>query len=56
MLSNEKLNCKGKKWTTPSGTVYRVFEMYEESEKNESGLKPIFITPDVEDKKKKRGA
>ena len=41
-------------WTTPSGTVYRVFEMHAKNELNESGEKPVFVVPTTDDKKKKK--
>ena len=41
------------KWSTKSGTVFRIFEMYEKAEYNESGEKPIFIKPEVVEKKKR---
>ena len=54
MLSN-KIQSKSfqKSWTTEKSTAFRVFEMYEQSEKNESGEKPIIIKPEVIEKKKR---
>ena len=54
MLS-DKIQSKSsqKSWTTEKGTVFRVFEIYEESEKNENGDKPIFIKEEVVEKKKR---
>jgi len=43
MLTNlYELLKKKKSFSTKSGTVYRVFEVFEESEKNESGVKPFY--------------
>ena len=40
-------------YNTPSGTVFRVFEIYKESQKNANGDLPIFIKPKIEEKKSK---
>ena len=40
-------------WNTEKSTVYRIFEIHESNEKNESGEIPVCIKPEVEDKKKK---
>lgn len=45
-------NDSKKTFQTPSGTVYRVFEMNEQMEKDESGNKPIFVEPDKNKKNK----
>ena len=43
------------KYTTKSGTIYRVFEIHEKMEYNESGEKPIFKVPDaIVDKKERK--
>ena len=44
-----------KLWTefTGPGSVSRVFREYNRSELNASGEKPVFITPEVVQKKKK---
>lgn len=51
MLTHEKKNKKI--WRTEKGTVDRIFEIYEESSKNESGEKPVFVRPEVIQTKKK---
>ena len=38
---------------TQSGTVHRVFEIYEAAQKDASGEAPIFIRPETPTKKKK---
>ena len=40
-------------YTTPPGTIYRIFEIYEKAELNELGEKPVFIKPENPEKKKK---
>jgi hypothetical protein len=42
-----------KKWTTPPGTVYRVFEVYERGMFHADGSAPVFVQPDMPEKKKK---
>ena len=42
---------KKKPMSTKPGTVDRVFEVHEESEKNESGIKPVIIKYEPEVKK-----
>lgn len=49
----ERLRTK-KDFKTAPATVYRIFEVYEESQKNESGEKPVFVQPNVTDKKRNR--
>ena len=49
----ERLKNK-KSFNTPSASVSRIFEIYEKSGKNESGETPIFIKPNIEDKKIKK--
>ena len=41
-------------WTTPSGTVYRVFEIHEKNAYDESGNLPVFVEPKEEEKKQKK--
>jgi hypothetical protein len=45
---------KTHKWTTPSGTVHRVFEIHENNARDESGQLPVFVTPTEDDKKQKK--
>jgi hypothetical protein len=49
---HEKL-MKPRKYVTEPSTIYRIFELYEESEKNESGETPVFIKKEEPEKKKK---
>lgn len=52
MLADDILKLQKKKvWKTEPGTVYRVFEMYEADEYNESGEKPVFVKPEIVEKK-----
>lgn len=44
---------KKAKYSTPSGTVYRVFEVCERAGKDESGFEPVFVKPEVVEKIKK---
>ena len=41
------------KYSTPPGTVYRVFEVCERLGKDESGFEPVFVKPEVVEKIKK---
>ena len=43
-----------KNYTTESGTVFRVFEIHERMEYNESGEKPVFKDPETNVEKKER--
>ena len=45
---------KGKEWKTKSGTVFRVFEVYELDEYDASGQKPVFIKKDEAEKEVKK--
>ena len=45
---------KRSNFKSDSGTVDRIVEIYEKSERNESGYIPIIIKPEVEEKKKKK--
>lgn len=45
-------NKEYKEYSTPSSSVFRVSEIYENAEYNESGEKPVFIRPEVVSKKK----
>lgn len=41
-------------WTTPSGTVYRVFEIHEKNAYDESGNLPVIVERKEEDNKQKK--
>ncbi len=43
-----------KSFNSPSGTVYRVFEIYERDGKQMDGRPYLFIKPEVEEKKIKK--
>ena len=51
--NNTNTNKEWKESTRP-GTVYRVFELYKKGELNAYGEKPVFVVPDVIEKKKQR--
>ena len=38
-------------YSSHSGTIFRIFEIYRESQKNENGELPVFIKPKLEEKK-----
>lgn len=43
-----------KNFKTESGTIFRIFEIYENSFKNESGFIPVIIKLEPEEKKLKK--
>jgi|TARA_Y100000389_G_scaffold2541_1_gene2525 hypothetical protein len=49
----EKIKNK-KSFNTPSGSVFRVFEIYERDGKQMDGTPYVFIKPEVEEKKIKK--
>jgi uncharacterized protein YjhX (UPF0386 family) len=49
----EKLKNK-KSFNTPSGTIFRVFDIYERDGKHMDGTPYVFIKPEVEEKKNKK--
>ena len=51
--NNTNTNKEWKESMRP-GTVYRVFELYKKGELNAHGEKPVFVVPDVIEKKKQR--
>ena len=50
----ELIKNKQTKYNSRPGTVYRVFEICEEYEKDESGFKPVIVKPEIEEKKIKK--
>tara|TARA_B100001778_G_C18360708_1_gene526249 strand:+ start:325 stop:492 length:168 start_codon:yes stop_codon:yes gene_type:complete len=48
----KKLEIK-KSWNTASGTVFRIFEIYEKDGLNYEGKPYVFIRPEIENKKKR---
>ena len=50
---SEKIKNK-KSFNTPSGSVYRVFEIHERDGKQMDGRPYVFIKPEVEEKKIKK--
>ena len=51
---HDNKDMKGKEWKTKSGTVFRVFEVYELDEYDASGQKPVFIKKDEAEKEVKK--
>jgi hypothetical protein len=41
-------------FNSPPGSVYRIFEINEKNGKDESGYSPVFISPEIVEKKKKK--
>lgn len=42
-------------YTTPPSTIYRIFEIHEKAQYNESGEKPVFVKPvEIEGKKRQK--
>lgn len=50
----KRLQSQNKTYTSPRGTASRVCEIYDNDESNESGLKPVYITPENDAKKIKK--
>ena len=50
----KRLQSQNKTYTTPRGTASRVCEIYDNDEFNESGFKPVFISPENDAKKNKK--
>ena len=41
-------------FNSPHGSVYRIFEIHEKNGKYESGYSPVFVKPEIDEKKKKK--